>query len=206
MARGFLLGAVVAVAAATALVVVLAVGDRDPEPAASSAPRTTSPDRVVVNPLNGVMENCNTRSEADFGPAFTDPANLVVGPLAMIGGASFTDPSTVRRVHGEKYPVLVKAGHRVTIEVPPGAREFTLLGYGPLPQGEITLAVAHERVTFVACAPGEPSGSRAGGPVTFWSGGLVANEPHCVVLDVFVDGERKPRRVFVELGARCPAT
>jgi hypothetical protein len=206
MRRRYLLGAGLAVAAATALIAVLAAGGRDPEPAASTAAPTTSPDRAVVNGLNGVMENCNTRSEADFGRAFIDSANLVLGPLAMVGAGAFTPPSVVRRFRGEKFPLLVKAGHRVTIEVPPSARTFVALGYGPLPEGEITLEVAHERVTFIACAPGETSGSSAGGPVTFWSGALVANEPHCVPLDVFVDGERKPSRVFVELGARCPTT
>jgi hypothetical protein len=203
MRRRFFLGAVVAVAAATVLIVLLAVAGQDREPAASTAPRSTGPKQAVANRLNGVMETCSTRSEADFGSAYTDSANLLIGPLAMIGGATFTSPSTVRGVHGQKYPLLVKAGHRVTIEVPRNAREYVLLGYGPLPQGEITLEVAHPRVTFIACAPGQPSGSSAGGPVTFWSGGLVANEPHCVPLDVFVDGERRPTRVVVELGAKC---
>jgi hypothetical protein len=50
------------------------------------------------------------------------------------------------------------------------------------------------------------SGSTAGGSVTFWSGGLVADEPHCVPLDVYVDDNPTPQRVSVELGARCPTT
>jgi hypothetical protein len=154
--------------------------------------------------VKGVTEDCGTRSEADFGPAFGDSANLVVGPLAMIGAGEFTPASVVRRFRGQKYALLVKAAHSVTIEVPAVARTFAGLGYGPLPQGEITLERAHPRVTFVACE-GE-SGSSAEGQVTFWSGGLVANAPHCVPLDVFVDGDVVPRRVFIALGVRCPRT
>jgi hypothetical protein len=152
------------------------------------------------------MATCATRSWADFGAAYTDSSNLVVGPLAMVGAADFTTPSTVRRVHGNKFPLLVRAGHTVRVEVAPSARTFAALGYGPLPQGLITLDVAHPSVTFVACPRGMDSGSTAGGSVTFWSGGLVADEPHCVPLDVYVDDNPTPQRVSVELGARCPTT
>jgi hypothetical protein len=202
MRRSFVLAGI-AVAVAAAVAVLLASRGNDSKPVAKSRPPAGQPVAVRVKPVEG---NCRTRSEADFGRAFSDPGNLVVGPLAVVGGAEFTSPTTVRDVHGQKYPILLRAGHRTTIGVPPEARAYTLLGYGPLPQGEITLDVAHPSVTFVACARGEPSGSSAGGPVTFWSGSLVAYEPHCVPLDVFVDGGKTPRRVTVELGARCPVT
>jgi hypothetical protein len=202
MRRGYLLGAIVAVGVATALVVLLAMGGSDPETAATTGPKTTTQKQVIAK-VPGANENCSTRSQADFGPAFASSDNLVVGPLAMIAAGTFTPPSVVRDVHGQKYPLLVKAGHRVTLEIPASARGFVGLGYGPLPEGEITLAVSHPRVTFTACARGEPSGSTAGGPVTFWSGGLVADAPHCVPLDVFVDEDAEPTRVYVELGARC---
>jgi len=169
------------------------------------ASASTGREQVVATPVKGVTADCRTRSDADFGPAaFGDSANLVVGPLAMIGAAEFTPASVVRRFGGQKYPLLVKAGHSVTIEVPAGARTFAGLGYGPLPQGEITLERAHPRVTFIACK--ERSGSSAEGPVTFWSGGVVANAPHCVPLDVFVDADAAPRRVFIALGVRCAGT
>jgi hypothetical protein len=122
----------------------------------------------------------------------------------MIGAAERTSASVVRQFGGQKYPLLVKAGHSVTLEVPAGGRIFAGLGYGPLPQGEITLERAHLRVTFIACEEG--SGSSAEGPVTFWSGAVVVNAPHCVPLDVFVDGEVAARRVFVALGLRCAST
>jgi hypothetical protein len=163
--------------------------------------RVQSPPAGVA-PIRGAIEDCSTRSEADFGAAFRDSGNLVVGPLALIGGAEYTPPGVVRRFRGQKFPLLVKAGHTVRIRIAQGARTVAGLGYGPLPQGEITLERAHPEVTFIACRRGEQSGSSADGPVTFWSGALVANEPHCVPLDIFVDGDPTPRRVAVELGVR----
>jgi hypothetical protein len=201
--RWALLSAVASILAAAVLIVALAVQSDGPS-RAMPPPASAARQQAIPAHLKGVTEDCGTRSEADFGPAFGDSANLVVGPLAMIGAAEFTPASVVRRFGGQKYPLLVKAGHSVTIEVPAGARTFAGLGYGPLPQGEITLERAHPRVTFIAC--GERSGSSAEGPVTFWSGGVVANAPHCVSLDVFVDGEVAPRRVFIALGARCAHT
>ena len=190
------------VALAVVAAVLLSRGNEsNPVPVPKSPPKEAAPVAVKT-----VTENCDTRSEAGFGAEYSSRRNLVVGPLAMIDAGTFTPPSVVRRVHGNKFPLLVKAGHTVKIEVAAAARGFAALGYGPLPQGEITLEVAHPSVTFIACARGAPSGSTAGGPVTFWSGGLVANEPHCVPLDVYVDGRDTPQRVFVELGARCAIT
>jgi hypothetical protein len=188
-------------------VVIVAFAVRSDERSRAMSPPASAPasqQQALPTHMKSVTEDCGTRSEADFGPAFRDSANLVVGPVAMIGAAEFTPASVVRRFGGQKYPLLVKAGHSVTIEVPAGARTFAGLGYGPLPQGEITLERAHPRVTFIACR--DRSGSRAEGPVTFWSGGVVANAPHCVPLDVFVDGEVAPRRVFIALGVRCART
>src|SRR5919108_6312064 len=115
-------------------------------------------------PTPGATEDCSTRSEANFGAAFQSSDNLVVGPLALVGGAAFTPSGVVRRVHGQKYALLVKPGHTVRISIPRAARPFVGLGYGPLPQGAITLERAHGEVTFIACSKEEPSGSRAGGP------------------------------------------
>lgn len=196
LAGGVTLLAVAVVAA------VLALRGNNSQPTAVPKPQPKPATPVAVKT---VMETCGTRSEAPFGREYANPRNLVVGPLAMLGAGDFTPPSVVRRVHGNKFPLLVRAGHTVKIEVAPEARAFAALGYGPLPQGLITLDVAHPSVTFVACARGENSGSTAGGrPVTFWSGGLVADEPYCVPLDVYVDEDPTGQRVSVELGARCP--
>jgi hypothetical protein len=206
------LGLFLAVAAASivAVVVVATRGD-GPEPAAT---RPTAPeaapaaDEPTEKPGPGVKEMCATHSEAEFGKPFGDPRNLVVGPFVLVGGAEFTPPSIVRSVNGQKYPVLVRAEHRVTLVVSEEARAFAGLGYGPLPQGEITLKEAHKQVTFVACPADEPSYSLPGATVrvtTFWSGFVVAHEPHCVPLDVWVDDEPTPQRIVLELGVRpCP--
>lgn len=61
---------------------------------------------------SGVVADCSMQSGADFGPAFADPANLVVGPLALIGGAGPTPAYMVRRHGGQKYPLLVRPGTR----------------------------------------------------------------------------------------------
>jgi hypothetical protein len=154
----------------------------------------------------GVVEDCSTRSEARFPAAFSDPRNLVVGPWVLVGGA-FTPASTVRKFAGNKFPVLVRAGHRVTLVLSRRTRRVASLGYGPLPQG-VNLAPrdGHRVVTFIACARRRPSGSTAAGePVTFWSGFVLTRSPRCVALDVWVDGERAPRHTALRMGVRrCP--
>ena len=164
---------------------------------------------VPASHPHGVVEDCSTRSWAEFGGAFTDSANLVVGPLALVGAGRPTpavgvERSIVERGYGgNKFPLLVRQGHIVTLQVPEGARGFATLGYGPLPQGEMRFHDGHDTVTFLACGIDEPSGSNADGPVTFWSGGVLVRKPSCVPLDVYVDDEPAPRRVEVELGAPC---
>lgn len=104
---------------------------------------------------------------------------------------------------GNKFPLLVKAGHRVTLELSPSTRKGAGLAYGPLPQGEMRLRDAHRIVTFVACPRGEPSGSSADGQsVTFWSGGILSTSARCVPVQVWVDGASEPRRVVIHLGTR----
>ena len=145
----------------------------------------------------GVVENCSTRSEASFPGAFSDPDNVVVGPLALVG-ASHTPPETVREFGGDKFPALVRAGHRVTVELSRATRRVAGLGYGPRPQGvELSPRDGHRVVTFVAC--------RRGSPVTFWSGFVLTRSPRCVPIRVWVDGERSPRHTTLRMGVRrCP--
>lgn len=78
---------------------------------------------------SGVVADCSMQSGADFGPAFADPGNLVVGPLALVGCAEPTPAYVVRRHGGHKYPLLVRAGHTVTARAEGTAR----LACGPLP-------------------------------------------------------------------------
>jgi len=191
------LAVTLASAGIAAILVVLALGIAEgDEPASAGPPATTN----AEGSASTSRETCETRSSGRFGERpFRNPNTLVVGPLALVGGAKFTPPSVVRGVKGQKFPLLVRAGHEVRLEVPPAARRFAGLGYGRLPQGEITLAEAHQVVTFTACS------AKATGP-TFWSGSVVAQEPHCVPLDVYVDGGPDPLRIVLELGVRpCAA-
>jgi hypothetical protein len=75
----------------------------------------------------GPVETCSTQSGAGFPHAFTSRDNLVVGRLAMIGAGTFTDAQTVREFGGNKFPLLVAAGHTVTIEV---THRYSSLAYG----------------------------------------------------------------------------
>ena len=197
--------AAAAAAAAASVLPVVKTGASGP-PRASTHPR-------------GVIVDCARRSEASFPGAFTDSRNLVVGPLALQGAGVPTTAGTVRDFGGNKFPLLVKAGHTVTVKLPRAVRSFAGLAYGglgsrPLPQGEVELRDAAHTMTFVACEPGSPtrgwqaegpSASRAdGAAVTFWSGFVVARRPGCVPLDVYVDAERSPRRAAIDMnGGRC---
>ena len=211
------MGAAIASSAAIAAVVsVLVFSDGSSTP---PAPREAGAGSNQVTPASsaaprfgGAREDCTTRSEANFPGAFTSPRNLVVGPLALIGGAG-TDARTVREFGGNKFPLLVKAGHTVTVRLAAPGREVAGLAYGRLPQGETKLRDAHRSVTFVACRPGRasrrynpngPSGSHAdGAAITFWSGFVLTRAPACIPLDIYVDGAPAPRRVGLPLGHRC---
>ena len=154
----------------------------------------------------GAVENCSTRSMAEFPRAYSDPHNVVVGPLVLVG-AAHTPARTVRRYGGNKFPLLVRAGHRVTVALSQETRRFAGLGYGPLPQGvDLAPSDGHRVVTFKACRPGKNSGSNADGrPVTFWSGFVLVSSPRCVPLEVWVDDEISPRHRSLRMGVRqCP--
>jgi hypothetical protein len=113
----------------------------------------TQPDPADPRPTHA-REDCSTRSEADFPGAFTNERNLVAGPLVMIAAAE-TDAMTVREFGGNKFPLLVKAGHRVTVRLARPARDSAGLAYGPLPQGRTRLRHTYRSVTFVACRRGK---------------------------------------------------
>jgi hypothetical protein len=102
--------------------------------------------------------------------------------------------------HGQKFPLLVKVGHRVTLELSKATRRGAGLAYGPLPQGDVGVREAHRVVTFIACR-GASASEADGKPVTFWSGGVLAESARCVPLRVWVDHASKPRRVVIGLGA-----
>jgi len=135
------------------------------------------------------------QSWGQFGQAFTDPDNVIVGPLVFAGGNVTTPAATVQAQGGWKYPVLVKLGHAVTVQIPAAVRRTAGLVYG---SGHS----AHDTIRFVACPRGEKKSntSSAGGPVTFWSGFVMTRSPGCIPLDVYVDDESSPRHAAVTVG------
>lgn len=209
--RAALISGVTAAGIAT---VLLASGGRDASSTKAAAPRGHA---------HGVRAGCSRRSEANFPHAFADPRNLVIGPLVLHGAGEPTPASVIREFGGNKFPVLVKAGHTVTVQLPRRARRHAGLAYaglgdGPLPQGRaLRLRNTAHTMTFIACQPGKPtapyrpegpSGSYADGQaITFWSGFVIVPAPACVTLEVYVDDEPSPRRAVLDMGAgRCPRT
>jgi hypothetical protein len=199
---------IVSAAMAAGAVAVLAASVRTESAGASrqTATRAARPamsGATVRERPHGVVEDCSTRSSARFPGAFTNPRNLIVGPLASIGAGG--TPSVVSNSTGtevfQKFPLLVRNGHRVTVELSPSTRRGAGLAYGPLPEGETHLRDTHRVVTFIACRHRQRSGSTADGrPVTFWSGSVLARLPRCVRLLVWVDAARSPRRAVIRLG------
>lgn len=195
--------------ATVALVLVSSGGSPAPPPSKGAA--ASNEHAAAATRSRSAREDCSSRSEAQFPAAFTNPGNLVVGPLVLVGGSTYTDASTVREFGGQKFALLVKAGHTVTVQLAPRGQRVAGLAYS---HGPRTLDNTATRVTFVACRPGRaprryspngPSGSSADGvAVTFWSGFVLTRTPSCVPLDIYVDKEPSPRRVGLSLGRRCP--
>ena len=92
------------------------------------------------------VENCSTQSGADFPHAFTSPRNLVVGPLSLTGAAdSPAFVSNSQRTEGwQKFPLLVREGHRVKVELSPKTRIGAGLAYGPCRKGRRSCATPIE--------------------------------------------------------------
>lgn len=150
----------------------------------------------------GVVEDCSSKSQAWFPDTFSDPETVAVGPVALLG-AAWVPPNVVRQFGGDKIPVLVRHGHRVTIEVPRRLRRVVGLAYGRLPEGDVRLRDAHRVATFIACRGDKESGSRAGRKrVTFWSGFVLTSASRCVPLKVWVDDDPLPRETILRMGIR----
>src|SRR4051794_19804771 len=152
----------------------------------------------------GAVATCAAQSTASFPGAFTSAGNLVVGPLVLVGARRPTTAEAVQRFGGMKYPALVAAEHRVTIELSRQARRFASLAYGPSAHaGDRTVAHGHRVVTFRSCGKGRAGSDAGGRPVTFWSGFVLADGPHCLRLRVWVDGASRPRVAKIPLGRPC---
>lgn len=149
------------------------------------------------------MIGCSSQSGADFPAAYSDRANLVVGPFAWVGARRGNSDGAYKDVFRWKQPVLVKPGHTATLKVGEGARRFAGLAYGDHGAGW-SFPSTVSRVTFRAC-PSTTAQSRTDGkPVTFWSGGIVlTRRKACVPVEIRIDRRPVRRRVLAYGDARC---
>ena len=161
---------------------------------------------AAPSPHDGHQATCARQSTASFPRAFTGSENLVVGPLSMIGAGRRTTAATVREFGGNKFPVLVRAGHVVTLELSRRASRSASLYYAIGSGGALTQTRVRDGrrvITFRACDARRASSDADGHTVTFWSGFVVVARPMCVRLKVWVDAERDPRRARIALGRGC---
>jgi hypothetical protein len=159
---------------------------------------------AVPGPPAGAPATCRHQSSAGFRAS---PRDLVVGPLVLVGAREYSSPAQIRRVGGQKYPALVLAGHRVTIELSRAVRRTSLLyadDHWLQPPGERTVPDGHRVVSFRSCSTERAGSSYDGRAATFWSGFVLTTVPRCLRLRVWIDDERTPRRASIPLGRHCP--
>jgi len=198
--------AIASTAVAMAVAVVLATSGRaetaapSKQTATPTATPTTSRAAARERP-RGVVLDCATTPGVGAGlREFRSRWNLVVGPLAMKGAAAMPAYYS-ESFGGNKFPLYVRGGHRVTVELSRRARRGAGIAYGPLPERRpLDVSDGYRVVTFIACRRGEISGRFDGWPVSFWAGGVLARSPRCVPLFVWVDDEPSPRRAVIHLG------
>jgi hypothetical protein len=152
----------------------------------------------------GAPATCRSQSSARFPKS---AHNLVVGPLVLVGARDYSSPEVIAEFGGQKYPAVVLAGHRVTVELSRSVRRSTSLLYADdkwkLPDGKRTVRDGHRVVDFRACASDRARRSYDGRKATFWSGFVLTTVPRCLTLRIWVDDERTPRRARIPLGKRC---
>ena len=162
---------------------------------------TAVPEPPKLRP-RGVVVGCRSQSGYDFADAYTNPDNVVVGPL-VITNAAYTEPETIREFGGDKIFVLLQPGHRVTLALSQQTYRVASLGYGPLPQEiELTPQDGHRVVTFTGCPAERAWSSAAGNPVTFWSGAMITDTLMCMPIDVWIDDQPEPRNITLGMGVR----
>jgi hypothetical protein len=158
------------------------------------------------SPHTGHPATCAKQSGASFPGAFTSGDNLVVGPLSMIGASTYTSAATAHKFGGNKFPVLVKPGHTVTVRVSRRTHRSASLFYAINRGGALTethVSDGLRAITFRACDASKAQSDADGDPVTFWSGFVVVSKPVCVQLKIWIDSERKPHHRHISLGRRC---
>jgi hypothetical protein len=152
----------------------------------------------------GAPATCRHQSSAAFSKS---AGNLVVGPLVLVGAREYSSPEAIARFGGQKYPAVVLAGHRITVELSPTVQRSTSLLYADdhwrLPDGERAIGDGHRVVEFRACATGRGGSSYGRSKATFWSGFVLTTVPRCLKLRIWVDDERTARLAHIPLGKRC---
>jgi hypothetical protein len=125
----------------------------------------------------------------------------------LVGAREYSSPELIARFGGQKYPAVVLAGHRVTVELPRSVRRSTSLLYAndhwQLPDGQRTVRDGHRVVEFRACTTDRARSSYDGRAATFWSGFVLTTVPRCLKLRIWIDDRRTPRRARIALGKRC---
>jgi hypothetical protein len=142
---------------------------------------------------SGAPATCRHQSSAGFPPRGTD---LVVGPLVLVGGRVSTSEKTRATFGGQKYPALVRASHRVVVEVERADAGVASLQYADDDR-------PHRVVAMTACTKARSGSTYGRRDVTFWSGFVRARASRCVHLRVWVDDEPAARRAQIALGRRC---
>jgi hypothetical protein len=152
----------------------------------------------------GAPATCRHQSSASFRDSTRD---LVVGPLVLVGARDYSSPAVIAQFGGQKYPAVVLAGHRVTVELSRGVKSSTSLGYADdhrkRPDGSRKVRDGHRVVAFRACSSDRSGSSYDGRDATFWSGFVLTTVPRCLELRVWVDDQRAPRHARIPLGKRC---
>ena len=151
------------------------------------------------------VARCSQQSTADFPGAFSDPANLVVGPFAWLGARRGRIDGAYKGRYRWKQPVLVQPGHRVTLRVAMRAAGLAGLVYAGV-GGDWDFARTVRVMSFHSCSQDKASSHSSGQAVTFWSGGIVlTRSPACVPVMIRIDrGPVQRRTVAMGPGARCP--
>jgi hypothetical protein len=166
------------------------VGDRETDDVRLPLGRPCRP------PAGTRSVGCAERSTESFPDAWSDPGNLVVGPMTLLGGADAalrSAAAAIREDGGWKAPLLLREGSTATLSVAWEARRRARLRYGA--------GGPARAVRFTACRHGERSGSDVNTwPVTFWPGGFaLARAPVCVPVDLWV-AETLARRLRIPFG------
>jgi hypothetical protein len=159
---------------------------------------------AAPRPPQGAPATCRHQSSAAFRESARD---LAIGPLLMVGARQYSSSAVIARTGGQKYPMVLLAGHRVTVELPRAVRRTAALLYADdhwkLPDGERTVGDGHRVVAFRACTGERGSSSYDGREATFWSGFVLATVPRCLRVRIWIDDEPAPHRVAIALGRRC---